>query len=131
MHHVGVEGQEERRQLNRVVRKMISLLEGLAISKGLETPTVYGVVLFHDLREINVKGLHRVSDDVFIDERGMIVARFTDVLPLLVERISTGYYALCLFKSGKAPTVDEARRLAVDDLLEILSLLASSAQGLH
>ncbi|MEM0344388.1 MAG: hypothetical protein QXP94_04300 [Thermofilaceae archaeon] len=124
---MGIEEREERRRLNRVVRRMISLLEGLAISKGLETPTVYGVVLFRDLREINVEGLHRVSDDVFIDERGMIIVRFTDVLPLLVERISTGYYALCLFKSGMAPKVDEARRLAVSDLIEVLSLLANSA----
>lgn len=102
------------------------MLEGFALSRGLETPAVYSVVFFRDLREVNVKGLRRISEDVFVDEQGAIIVKTTDILPLLVERIASGYYALCLLKSGREPRADEARRLAVADLLALLSSLTDS-----
>lgn len=117
--------------MTHVVRRTLNLLERFALARGFEPPVVYNVIIFHDFREVNVKRLHQISEDVFVDERGAIVVKFTEILPLLVERISTGYYALCLLKAGKQPTADEAKRLAVSDLLEILSLLAYSTRGLH
>lgn len=126
---VGKKEQEE--QLTHLVRKTLNLLEVLALAKGLETPVVYHVMLFRDPRELGAGGLRKVSEDVLVSEQGVIAVKFTDLLPLFVERVSTGYYALCLLKSGREPTAEEARRYAINDLLAVLSLLAGDARSLR
>lgn len=116
----------EEIQVTNIVRRVLTTLETLAVLKGFKTPTIYSVVLFREPREIKAAGLIRVSEDVLVSEEGAIVVKHTNILPLLVERVAVGYYALCSLKSRGLFTADEARRLAVADLLLILSSLSAT-----
>ncbi len=115
-------GERDAEALTRVSRRVLQLAEGLAASRGLRTPPVYGVVFFRELDELAAEGLVKVSDSVLVGE-GVVAVKHADALPLLVERILTGYYALCLLATFGSLNAYEAGRLASRDLITVLSLL--------
>lgn len=110
-------------KLTKLVRKIISILDSLAAGRGFDPPKVYGVIFFEREDELSLANMVKVTEDALVDVHGVIAIRYTTVLPLLVERLATGYYALCLLKSSGKLEAEAAHRLAVSDLISILSLL--------
>ena len=119
--------RDDEDELTKIVRKIIPILDSLAARRGLDPPTVYGVILFERPDELSLAELFKVTEDVLIGIHGVIAVKHTSVLPLLVERLALGYYALCLLKGSGKLEVGSAHRLAVNDLIMILSLLANSS----
>ena len=108
---------------SREVRAVIEALEYLAVARGLRPPAVYGIVLFEDLEDLDVKSLVKVSEEVLVGE-GVIAVKQTEVMPLLARRLLVGYYSLAfLSETGKVP-VDEVTELAKEDVWKFLTVLS-------
>jgi len=111
--------------LTELIRRILSELEALAVQHRVSTPKVYIVALFDDRSIPSDPEAIRLSDDVFIKE-GCIVVRVTNTLPLLVERIATGYFALSLIESGEILDEHRVRQLVREAMMPVLAKLALS-----
>lgn len=114
------------RALTEWIRKVLKELEVLVVKHGLRAPAVYAVVFFDDRSMPSERSALKLSDDVFIGE-GYIAIKITNVLPLLVERVAAGYFALSLIASGESPNPDRVWYLARKAVVPVLARLALSS----
>lgn len=115
--------QTDEKALTELVRRILYELEVLAVQHRMSTPKVYVVALFDDRSAPSEREAIRLSESVFVKE-GCIAVRATDTLPLLVERIAAGYFALSLIDSGEAFDEHRVWRLAREAVVPILARLA-------
>jgi hypothetical protein len=125
---VGSARLKSEKTLTEWVRKVLEELEAQAAKRGLSTPAVYVVAIFDERSAPSERGALKVSDDVLVAE-GFIAVRSTEVLPLLVERVAAGYFALSFIASGETPDPDRVRRLAREVVVPVLARLALSSSG--
>jgi hypothetical protein len=111
--------------LTELVRIILGELEALAVQRRMSAPKVYIVALFDDRNIPSDPEAVRLSDDVFIKE-GCIAVRATDMLPLLVERVAAGYFALSLIDSGEVFDEHRVRQLVREAVMPVLAKLALS-----
>jgi|YelNatPaOPRAMG01_1025707.scaffolds.fasta_scaffold02616_7 hypothetical protein len=111
--------------LTELIRRILSELEALAAQRRASTPKVYIVALFDDRSVPSDPEAIRLSDDVFVKE-GSIAVRATNMLPLLVERIAAGYFALSLIDSGEVLDEHRVRQLVREAVMPVLAKLALS-----
>lgn len=105
------------------LENLVRLLEAFTVEEGLMPPTVYLLIFFEQDEELEGE-LIEVREDVLIGE-GVIAVKYSDLLPLVVERLALGYYSLSLFTElGEIP-VDKAESLVRDSLWRLLVLLSS------
>ncbi len=116
----------EEKALTEWVRKVLRELEALATAHGLKTPAVYVIVFFDEKSAPDERSALKLSDNVFVGE-GCIAVRFTRVLPLLVEWVAAGYFALSFIASGETLDPDRVWQLARKAVLPVLARLAVNA----
>ncbi|MCS7105204.1 MAG: hypothetical protein NZ954_06545 [Thermofilaceae archaeon] len=117
------EGKHNYNSLADLVTKTLPILEAIAIDNSLECPTIYSVVFFVE-KEIIEKHLIKISSDIYIGDN-VIVIKYTDILPLLIERLSIGYFSLCLIKTTGKLDLQKVNQIVRSNLILILSLIAS------
>jgi len=122
---VTLQAPMSEKALTELIRRILSELEALAAQRRASTPKVYIVALFDDRSVPSDPEAIRLSDDVFVKE-GSIAVRATNMLPLLVERIAAGYFALSLIDTGEVLDEHRVRQLVREAVMPVLAKLALS-----
>lgn len=117
------EGGHSYSDLTDLVIKTIPILEAIAINNNLECPTIYSVAFFVE-KEFIEKNLIKISNEVYVSDN-VIAIKYTDILPLLIERLSIGYFSLCYIKTIGRLDLQKVNQIVRSNLILILSLVAS------
>ncbi|HDD33780.1 MAG TPA: hypothetical protein ENG30_01365 [Thermofilaceae archaeon] len=107
----------------RGLEELFKLLEALALEEGLRPPTIYLLIFFERSEEVEKGELIKVGEDVFVGD-GVIAVKYSELLPVVVERLALGYYSLSLFSELGSIPIDRARVLVRDSLWRLLTLLS-------
>lgn len=115
--------QLEKKLSRREAGIWLKALEALATLHGFATPPVYAIVFFKNVGELDLRKLVEVTEDVFVGD-GVVAVRYTEVPPVLAQRLLTGYYSLCLLAENKHVCAEEVIELAKNDLWLFLTLIS-------